>query len=92
MVGGRRRPEVKKLWFVIRGDRAVRDDTALSNGPHNLHDLHEVLEHVHTVWQQVITFCFSHLLGTNRLFGSGAALSGMISSLPLPVNHSTVGS
>ena len=39
MGGGRCRPEVKKLRFVIRGLRTVRDDTSLSDGPHNLHDL-----------------------------------------------------
>ena len=39
MGGGRCRPEVKKIRFVIRGLWTVRDNTALSDGPHNLHDL-----------------------------------------------------
>jgi len=42
MGGGRCRPEVKKLWFVIRGLWTIRDNMALSDGPHNLHDLNEV--------------------------------------------------
>lgn len=38
------------------------------------------------------TFCFSHLLGSHLRFGSGADEIGITSSLPLPVNHSMVGS
>jgi len=39
MIRGGCRPEVKKWRFVIRGFRTVRDDSALSDSPHNLHDL-----------------------------------------------------